>query len=411
MRCRTNVWLVLFALLLLAVLVGAAILTLRGWGDTPAKDPADTSMDEPIVPPEETEFDKPHEMRYSLAMAENEAFTLTPGQKERIGDFMTAWYTALGTFEENSFAAFFAQDGEESALRHAASLRTMIAIRSRALEDLRLDSCDTTLTVTNVETEEEGTVLIGLTETSVMRFAGLEVDSYLYDMPHTFGLRQVDEDVWELTHHEADDNPFFTFTYEEGSDYDKRLPELLRAIERRHLLRSETAQVVMEADHPYDRTAAEVYMRRYCDKRNLDWYAYDDVGGNCMNYGSQVLLAGGIPMDEEGDEQWYWHDENEVDVSFINVGRFQNYARDNEGFGLVADIEAGYYTGEVGDILILGIDDPSHTTVISGVIKDEAGKTIDYLLCSNTTNYRDFPAGAYYYTNHRLIKIFGYNDK
>ena len=52
----------------------------------------------------------------------------------------------------------------------------------------------------------------------------------------------------------------------------------------------------------------------------------------------------------------------------------------------------------------------AHTTVISGIIRDEAGQTVDYLLCSNTTNYTDFPAGAYYYTSQRLIKIYGWNE-
>ena len=56
----------------------------------------------------------------------------------------------------------------------------------------------------------------------------------------------------------------------------------------------------------------------------------------------------------------------------------------------------------------LGVE--SAATVISGIIRDEAGQTVDYLLCSNTTNYTDFPAGAYYYTSHRLIKIYGWNE-
>ena len=64
-----------------------------------------------------------------------------------------------------------------------------------------------------------------------------------------------------------------------------------------------------------------------------------------------------------------------------------------------------------GDILILGPDGGhNHTTVISGIVRDASGQTVDYLLCSNTTNYTDFPAGAYYYTSQRLIKIYGWND-
>ena len=59
----------------------------------------------------------------------------------------------------------------------------------------------------------------------------------------------------------------------------------------------------------------------------------------------------------------------------------------------------------------MGVDEPAnHTTVILDVIRDENGLPIDYLLCSNTTNYTDFPADAYYYTSQRLIKIYGWNE-
>ena len=245
-----------------------------------------------------------------------------------------------------------------------------------------------------------------------MHFAATpDVDSKLYDVPHIFELVPAENGGWLIRHHEADDNPYFSLTYEEGAAADGRLQQLLRAIERRQLQRRETVQVTLTCDHPYDRAAAEQYMRQRDHQRNDRWYAYDDVGGNCMNFGSQVLLAGGIPMDEEGGSKWYWHGQNTLDLSWINVGRFYSYARENRGYGLVADTEANYYTGQVGDILILGPDGGhNHTTVISGIVRNEAGETVDYLLCSNTTNYTDFPAGAYYYTSHRLIKIYGWNE-
>ena len=41
---------------------------------------------------------------------------------------------------------------------------------------------------------------------------------------------------------------------------------------------------------------------------------------------------------------------------------------------------------------------------------DENGNVVDYLLCSNTADLRNFPASAYYYTNRQLIRIIGWND-
>ena len=340
---------------------------------------------------------------------------VTEEQKQLMTRLLTDWYTDLALFDEPQLGGLFAD--EKDAAMHEASISTLTAIRQQALTDLRMRDVNYVLTVTKAEPsiEEdaaEGQVHIEADETTVMHFAATpDVDSKMYDVPHIFELVPTEDGGWLIRHHEADDNPYFSLTYEEGAATDGRLQQLLRAIERRQLQRQETVQVTLTCDHPYDRAAAEQYMRQYDHQRNDRWYAYDDVGGNCMNFGSQVLLAGGIPMDEEGGSKWFWRGQNDLDLSWINVGRFYSYARENRGYGLVADTEANYYTGGVGDILILGPDGGhNHTTVISGIVRNELGETVDYLLCSNTTNYTDFPAGAYYYTSHRLIKIYGWND-
>ena len=340
---------------------------------------------------------------------------VTEEQKQLMTRLLTDWYTDLALFDEPQLGGLFAD--EKDAAMHEASISTLTAIRQQALTDLRMRDVNYVLTVTKAEPsiEEdaaEGQVHIEADETTVMHFAATpDVDSKMYDVPHIFELVPTEDGGWLIRHHEADDNPYFSLTYEEGAAVDGRLQQLLRAIERRSLQRQETVQVTLTCDHSYDRAAAEQYMRQYDHQRNDRWYAYDDVGGNCMNFGSQVLLAGGIPMDEEGGSKWFWRGQNDLDLSWINVGRFYSYARENRGYGLVADTEANYYTGGVGDILILGPDGGhNHTTVISGIVRNELGETVDYLLCSNTTNYTDFPAGAYYYTSHRLIKIYGWND-
>ena len=340
---------------------------------------------------------------------------VTEEQKQLMTRLMTGWYTDIALFDEPQLGGLFAD--EKDTAMHEASIRTLTAIRQQALTDLRMRDVSYVLTVTKAESSAEedaveGQVHIEANETTVMHFAATpDVDSKMYDVPHIFELVPTEDGGWLIKHHEADDNPYFSLTYEEGAAVDGRLQQLLRAIERRSLQRQETVQVTLTCDHPYDRAAAERYMRQYDHQRNDRWHAYDDVGGNCMNFGSQVLLAGGIPMDEEGGSKWFWRGQNDLDLSWINVGRFYSYARENRGYGLVADTEANYYTGGVGDILILGPDGGhNHTTVISGIVRNELGETVDYLLCSNTTNYTDFPAGAYYYTSHRLIKIYGWND-
>lgn len=393
-------------------------MLLAACGQKPSGDPVQTDGQSQPGQNQQAQDQTPPDDGFSTSVGgrvEDPEGLATEEQKQLMTRLLTDWYTDIALFDQPQLGALFSD--EKDAAMHEASIRTLTAIRQQALTDLRMRDVDFVLTVTKAEpsTEEdavEGQIHIEADETTVMHFAATpDVDSKMYDVPHIFELVPSDDGGWLIKHHEADDNPYFSLTYEDGAAVDGRLQQLLRAIERRQLQRQETVQVTLTCDHPYDRAAAERYMRQYDHQRNDRWYAYDDVGGNCMNFGSQVLLVGGIPMDEEGGSKWFWRGQNDLDLSWINVGRFYSYARENRGYGLVADTEANYYTGGVGDILILGPDGGhNHTTVISGIVRNELGETVDYLLCSNTTNYTDFPAGAYYYTSHRLIKIYGWND-
>lgn len=174
-------------------------------------------------------------------------------------------------------------------------------------------------------------------------------------------------------------------------------------------------------DHDYDRTAALAYAQEWVGKRNLDpWTAYDGSGGNCQNYASQVMHAGGIPQDHTGNYQWKWYGAS-MDYSntargrsgsWAGVDEFYRYATGNVGgFGLVAEADVNFWAGEPGDFIQLGIDGRwNHVVVITEVLYDEAGKPVDYLINSNTADLRNYPVSTYMYSDQRLIKIYGWND-
>ena len=367
----------------------------------------DTVVDEPPV--DEPEVPVKTFDTAGLGTIETGGYELSDEHIQLMYDFMTAWYQPLISLGEVDMSGLFSREVQSDS--HADALRTLILIRQRSLTDLRMKNLSYVLTVTDVEWED-GRLRVEADENTVMNFmATPDTDSILYDLPHIFIFDDSGERL-KLHHHEADDNPYFSYLRAENSDYDDGIDIILRSIENHQSQRGVYSPVTWyTADHPYDREAALDYLYEYCGKRNPRWYAYDAVGGNCMNFGSQVLLAGGIPEDEQGSAQWYWDDQYDLALSWINVGRFYDYCRDNYGYGLVADTEAGYYTGEVGDVLIVGYDDEHrHTTIISDIVYDENGEAVDYLISCNTTNYRDFPVSAYYYTFHRLIKIIGWNE-
>ena len=82
-----------------------------------------------------------------------------------MGEFMDAWYTPLAEFGAPAFDALFTK--AEEADTHADSLRTLIAIRQAALTDLRMNSVDYVLTVTDVE-DEDGYLRVEAVEAQIV---------------------------------------------------------------------------------------------------------------------------------------------------------------------------------------------------------------------------------------------------
>ena len=173
------------------------------------------------------------------------------------------------------------------------------------------------------------------------------------------------------------------------------------------------------AEELYDREAAVAYADQWIEERSGDWADYTGSGGNCQNYASQVLYAGGIPMDIQGDYIWKWHDDTVSNrgvawgrsSSWSGVKQFIDYAAGNTGYGLAAEVDAPYDTGEPGDLIHMGVDsDWRHTVVITQPVSDGSGQVVDYLVDSNTANLQDYPASLYGYTDQILVHILGWNQ-
>ena len=65
----------------------------------------------------------------------------------------------------------------------------------------------------------------------------------------------------------------------------------------------------------YDRVAAVEYARKWALSSNPQIKDYEQWGGNCTNYISQCINAGGIPMDSDGNnvmKEWYWYSNNKM---------------------------------------------------------------------------------------------------
>ena len=177
---------------------------------------------------------------------------------------------------------------------------------------------------------------------------------------------------------------------------------------------------IKKCDNSYNRQNAISYSYKYIEDRNDYYLDYSNLGGNCANFASQSIHEGGVPMDIQGEYEWKYYSDylNEDNTkngrsrSWVSTYYFYEYAKNNIGFGLCAEVDVNLFYADVGDIIHVGYKDDtkySHTTLVSKVIKKD-NKVIDILVNSNTTNLKDYPVLAYVYFNKRLIKILGYND-
>lgn len=181
---------------------------------------------------------------------------------------------------------------------------------------------------------------------------------------------------------------------------------------------NEKYETDITCDGKYDRKKAVAYNYKYLEKRNPEYTAYDEVGGNCQNLVSQSLHAGGLPMDNEGYHQWKYYGpdldttdtKNGRSAPWTGTANFYDYVVGNTGAGICADSNINIFYAEPGDVGHVGYNGYTHAVLVVKKVKDKNGKVTDLLVNSNTTSLKDYPFLAYPYQNKRIIKILGYNN-
>ena len=190
-------------------------------------------------------------------------FPLTDGQQQALHRYMTAYYTTLGDLTEPNTDGVFCAD--DIAAYEQTVWRSIVAVRSAALEDLSLSQCTYTLTVTDISGGEDWLEVI-LTEDNTQQFRGVPELSRQYGVLHTFLLRRNGDGSWQVADHDCDNGGFYGFVYDPEAGTDARLTEMLTQLTQRHAQQGLAAQDLSCA-HPYDRTAAVSYLMQWVARR------------------------------------------------------------------------------------------------------------------------------------------------
>lgn len=340
--------------------------------------------------------------------------------KDTIVSFLNDYYYSIYYLKSKDFSKYFSDDLYLNVMKYA--LKYQISLRKDYKNDYKLSKASFDITFDSVEVDN-GNTLVTLYTDSVVRFNLLNKDSYYYGSEHKFIFDNNNKLVSYYT-----DQDFYSPFYHKAqktssvNDLKKLYTKFINKYNNDKDIYSNwkneydnKSLTFKSCDNTYNRKDALKYAEKYVIKRNLDEYEmYDNLGGNCQNFGSQVVHYGGIPLDTTGEQIWKYYGYT-PDNTNISSGRssswsivddFYNYVKLNTGYGLCGSVDVNMYYADKGDIIQIGTSTSyAHTIVVVDNIKNK-----DIIVNSNTSNYKNVPLKAISAPNKRLIKILGWNN-
>lgn len=348
--------------------------------------------------------------------------------------YMDSYFKSITTLKEGDMTNLFCDDAYEEAYINQTAISLLINSRKLERNKMTISNAKYDIIFDDIDNEND-TVTVKVLENDYFHFDFMkDIESKAYEVENTFVLKKVDNTYKIKSLRKVQDfYVMITNEYKTGksdkdakNELDKMKEDYISDFKdevtdfKTYLNRYENKKdtITKTCDYKYDRTKALNYAKKYVTSRNSEWSNYSEYGGNCQNFASQVVYSGGIPMDLQGNAIWKYYGDtlNETkskigrSTSWTGVTFFYDYAKENEGYGLCAEVDINPFYAEAGDIGQVGYNNVyKHTVVIVGNIKDNNGKITDLLINSNSLNLENYPLSGYVYPNKRVIKILGWN--
>lgn len=157
----------------------------------------------------------------------------------------------------------------------------------------------------------------------------------------------------------------------------------------------------------YNREAALNYAIKWALGRNPNFYDYSQLGGDCTNFASQVLLAGGAGMNYQPTLGWYYIDPNRKSPSWTGVDFLYNFLISNRTKGPFA-AETTPAGVEIGDLIQLSYQAGrfNHTLVVTK-LETTFGIEGIYVSAHSIDRYNANLVQTYSWKQIRFLHIIG----
>lgn len=157
----------------------------------------------------------------------------------------------------------------------------------------------------------------------------------------------------------------------------------------------------MLVEYPLNVTAEIEYAGKWAYSRNPAFYNFDNVGGDCTNFISQCLYAGGAAMNYTRDTGWYYISADNRAAAWTSVEYLHKFLVTNNGVGPFGEI-IPLREIRKGDIIQLGGGGGFYHSLL--VIDVREG--IPYVAAHMNDAY-NVPLSAYSYERSRCIHVIG----
>ncbi len=148
----------------------------------------------------------------------------------------------------------------------------------------------------------------------------------------------------------------------------------------------------------YNPLLAVEYAKKWAFSYNPNYYNFSSIGGDCTNFVSQCLHAGGINMNFY-PLGWYYNSLNDRAPAWTGVNEFWNFGISNSGTGVKLQ-ETTLLELKVGDIIQLFNGDRFYHTLL--VVNVDNGIRVS----AHDNNAFDIPLTSYYFRNYRCAHVF-----
>ena len=158
----------------------------------------------------------------------------------------------------------------------------------------------------------------------------------------------------------------------------------------------------------YNRRTAVSYANRWAYFRNPEFYDFSEIGGDCTNFASQCLLAGGAVMNYTPTYGWYYRDSEDRTASWTGVQYFYDFITQNEGVGPFGS-EVAISQMRPGDIiqLITGEETDYHHTIIVTEVRGFIPSLNNIYIAAHSYDAACRPLSSYDIRSSRYIHIEG----